>query len=274
MRVRATKGVSITNFFGNFFIRGTDLLALPNVTCDTAFNVDLAFDSAAAADVVPGGVISVQAALLYTTSGGERRIAVHTLARSVTAVASDLFKGVDIDSVVNGMAKNALDITLREGLDKARRRLHKSVVDVMRSYREVSASAAGGAHFGHAAGGALSRLPGAGMGAGGVPAAPAGPKLPECLELLPLVRRRRDRFDRAPLSFSFLSPTRPTPALPFSSSRWDCRSRSRSAAATGFEATSGPRSSTACSQCRRSTRESSCTRCVLFAHVILNRTQN
>lgn len=194
MRVRATRGISITNFFGNFFIRGTDLLTLPNVTADTAFNVELAFDAAAAAEVVPGGVVSVQAALLYTTSGGERRIAVHTLARSVTAVIADLFKNVDIDAVVNMMAKIALDNTLREGLPKARARLHKTVVDIMRAYREVSlGGGSGGGHLGHAAGGAMSRMPGVGMGAGGGGGGQAGPKLPECLALLPLVRSPTSR---------------------------------------------------------------------------------
>jgi len=34
MRVRATRGIRITNFYGNYFIRGTDLLALPNCTAD------------------------------------------------------------------------------------------------------------------------------------------------------------------------------------------------------------------------------------------------
>lgn len=34
MRIRATRGMRITNFYGNYFIRGTDLLALPNCTAD------------------------------------------------------------------------------------------------------------------------------------------------------------------------------------------------------------------------------------------------
>ena len=41
---------------GNFFIRGSDLLALPNVTCDTSFNVELAHDEVLA----QGGVVIVQ----------------------------------------------------------------------------------------------------------------------------------------------------------------------------------------------------------------------
>ena len=44
MRVRATRGIRITNFYGNYLLRGTDLLALPNCTADSSFAVDLGYD--------------------------------------------------------------------------------------------------------------------------------------------------------------------------------------------------------------------------------------
>ena len=44
MRVRATRGLRISNFYGNYFIRGTDLLSLPNVTSDSTYGFDLAYD--------------------------------------------------------------------------------------------------------------------------------------------------------------------------------------------------------------------------------------
>jgi protein transport protein SEC24 len=191
MRVRATKGVNIANFYGNFFIRGTDLLALPNVTCDTAFNVELALDPEALA---PGSIVSVQAALLYTTSGGERRIAVHTLARPVTSILADLFRNVDCDALVNTMAKIALDNTLRHGLTAARRYLHNTLVDVMRAYKASASSGLSGHGALAMNSGSLSRLPmgAAGPGGGGGGGGPPGPgastalSLPECLALLPL----------------------------------------------------------------------------------------
>jgi protein transport protein SEC24 len=67
MRIRCTKGMRITNFYGNFFIRGTDLLALPNCTSDSVFGFDLAHDEQS----MPSTVVTVQAALLYTSSDGE-----------------------------------------------------------------------------------------------------------------------------------------------------------------------------------------------------------
>lgn len=56
MRVRATRGLRITNFYGNYFIRGTDLLALPNCTPDSVFAVEFGYDE----QVLTASVISVQ----------------------------------------------------------------------------------------------------------------------------------------------------------------------------------------------------------------------
>lgn len=61
MRVRATRGLRITNFYGNYYIRGTDLLALPNCTPDSVFAVEFGYDE----QVLTASVISVQ------VSGGE-----------------------------------------------------------------------------------------------------------------------------------------------------------------------------------------------------------
>ena len=49
MRVRATRGIRITNFYGNYFIRGTDLLALPNCTADRCGGALHQFDVASEA---------------------------------------------------------------------------------------------------------------------------------------------------------------------------------------------------------------------------------
>ncbi len=59
MRVRATRGLRITNFYGNYFIRGTDLLALPNCTPDSVFAVEFGYDE----QLLTASVVSVQVRL-------------------------------------------------------------------------------------------------------------------------------------------------------------------------------------------------------------------
>lgn len=79
LRVRSTKGLNMHTFHGNFFIRAQDLLALPNVSPDNGYTFQISLDND-----LEGALCFFQAALLYTTSHGERRIRVHTLALPVT----------------------------------------------------------------------------------------------------------------------------------------------------------------------------------------------
>lgn len=137
MRVRCSHGMRITGFYGNYFIRGNDLLAVPNCNADSTIAVELAYGDA----VLSGTIVSVQSALLYTTSGGERRIRVHTMAVPVSTVFADVFRHADVDAICNFIAKQALETSLRSGLEAGRRALTERVVDVIRGYRAVTAAA-------------------------------------------------------------------------------------------------------------------------------------
>uniref|UniRef100_A0A7S1CB04 Protein transport protein SEC24 n=1 Tax=Bicosoecida sp. CB-2014 TaxID=1486930 RepID=A0A7S1CB04_9STRA len=139
MRVRCSRGVRVTNFHGNFYMRSQDLLALPNVTSDTACTVDLEYVDA----LQPGTVVVIQAALLYTTSSGERRICVHTAAVPVTTNVLDIYRGVDVEAVTNLVAARALEAARRTGLMSARQMLHRKCVDVMRCFRAAQSSGFG-----------------------------------------------------------------------------------------------------------------------------------
>lgn len=121
MRVRATRGLRFSNFYGNYFIRGTDLLALPNCTSDSTFALDLAYDEAHLSSTV----VTVQAALLYTNSSGERRIRVHTMVVPVTPSLPEMLETVDMDCAMNLLAKQAVDIAQKSGLENARQRVHQ-----------------------------------------------------------------------------------------------------------------------------------------------------
>ena len=70
IRIRCSKGVRIPHFHGHFFIRSTDLLALPTCDPDKALAVEMALED----NLVVGNTAYVQCALLYTASCGERRI--------------------------------------------------------------------------------------------------------------------------------------------------------------------------------------------------------
>ena len=60
------QGLSIHTFHGNFFVRSTDLLSLPNINPDAGFGMQMSIE-----DTLETNTCCFQAALLYTSSKGE-----------------------------------------------------------------------------------------------------------------------------------------------------------------------------------------------------------
>lgn len=136
MRVRCSKGVTVAAHYGNFFIRSTDLLALPNVDSDKAFGVTFnVSDNLAATPFV-----CVQAALLYTTSARERRIRVMTACLPVASQLGDLFKAADCEAQLYLTAQAAIERALTSRLSEARDLVLARCVDALATYRSSFAA--------------------------------------------------------------------------------------------------------------------------------------
>jgi protein transport protein SEC24 len=75
LRVRATTGLRMNAFYGNFFNRSSDLCAFPAFPRDQAYVVEVAID-----ETISKGTVCLQSAVLHTSCNGERRIRVLTLA--------------------------------------------------------------------------------------------------------------------------------------------------------------------------------------------------
>jgi len=131
IRVRCSKGVNIGGYYGNFFIRSNDLLALPNCDSDKAyactFNV--------VENMTNVRYIAVQAALLYTTATRERRIRVLTSCLPVSSALADVFKGADTEALVTLNTQIAIDRALTSKLSDARDLLLAKCVDLLATYR-------------------------------------------------------------------------------------------------------------------------------------------
>lgn len=131
MRIRCTKGLSIHTFHGNFFVRSTDLLSLPNVNPDAGFAVQMSVEE----NLVDMQVVSFQAALLYTSSKGERRIRVHTMCLPVVNSMSDIFAGADVQAITCLLASMAVDRSVTASLSDARDAMTNAAIDSLVSYR-------------------------------------------------------------------------------------------------------------------------------------------
>ncbi|XP_056138369.1 protein transport protein Sec24B [Lampris incognitus] len=133
MRIRCTKGLSIHTFHGNFFVRSTDLLSLANVNPDSAFAVQMSIDDSLA----DSSLACFQAALLYTSSKGKRRIRVHTLCLPVVNQLSDVYAGADVQAITCLLANMAIDRSISSSLSDARDALVNAVVDSLSAYKST-----------------------------------------------------------------------------------------------------------------------------------------
>ena len=133
MRVRCTRGLSIHTFHGNFFVRSTDLLSLPNVNPDSGFGMQITYEESLA-DVK---TVCFQAALLYTSSKAERRIRVHTICMPVTESLTEVMHSADQQCIVGLLSKMAVDRSLSSNLNDARDAFINATVDVFSAFKLV-----------------------------------------------------------------------------------------------------------------------------------------
>lgn len=101
MRIRCTRGLALHTFHGNFFVRSTDLLSLPNINPDAGFGMQVSIED----DLRDSREVTFQAALLYTSSKGERRIRVHTLCVPTSASVPDIINSADQQAVIGMLTK-------------------------------------------------------------------------------------------------------------------------------------------------------------------------
>ncbi|KAF3821556.1 hypothetical protein GH733_009598 [Mirounga leonina] len=111
MRIRCTKGLSIHTFHGNFFVRSTDLLSLPNVNPDAGYAVQMSVEES------------------------ERRIRVHTLCLPVVSTLNEVFLGADVQAISGLLANMAVDRSVTASLSDARDALVNAVIDSLSAYR-------------------------------------------------------------------------------------------------------------------------------------------
>ncbi|KAJ5976240.1 Sec23/Sec24 beta-sandwich [Penicillium waksmanii] len=131
LRVRATTGLRMNTFYGNFFNRSSDLCAFPAFPRDQAYVVEVAID-----ETVTKPVVCLQAAVLHTTCNGERRIRVLTLALPSTNNLADIYASADQQAVATFFSHKAVERVLSSGLEPAREALQAKMIELLTTYRK------------------------------------------------------------------------------------------------------------------------------------------
>ena len=132
MRVRASTGLRPTDFYGSFHMENTRDMEMAGIDEDKSVVVQCKYD-----DKLPEDrEACFQAALLYTTTSGERVIRVHTLSLSVGSQIAEIFRGADMPSVMSTIGKMALRQVRDKTIPDLRGITAKRCIEILGAYRK------------------------------------------------------------------------------------------------------------------------------------------
>ncbi|OSX60917.1 hypothetical protein POSPLADRAFT_1146807 [Postia placenta MAD-698-R-SB12] len=140
MRVRASKNLRMSSFHGNFFVRSTDLLAMPAVPQDQSYAIEVTIE-----DTITSPFVVFQTAVLHTTCYGERRIRVVTTALPTTNNLSEVFASADQIALATLLANKAVERSITHKLEDARDALFGKMVEILQAYKASMTAAGAGA---------------------------------------------------------------------------------------------------------------------------------
>jgi protein transport protein SEC24 len=131
LRVRASTGLRMNAFYGNFFNRSSDLCAFPAFPRDQGYVVEVAID-----ENLTKPHVCLQTAVLHTTCNGERRIRVLTLALPVTESLASVYASADQQAITAYFTHKAVERALGSGLEAAREAIQSKAIEILTTYRK------------------------------------------------------------------------------------------------------------------------------------------
>lgn len=102
LKVRASRGLKVVKYVGNLLERPSGEADLGVVDSESGIVVTLALDGN---DTRDGDELFLQAALMYTSAGGQRRIRVHNARLQATDSVQSAFRHADMDTVLSTMLR-------------------------------------------------------------------------------------------------------------------------------------------------------------------------
>lgn len=154
MRVRTSTGVRPTDFYGAYFMSNTTDMELASLNSDVALAVEIKHDD----KLTDEDGVYIQAALLYTSCSGQRRLRICNLSLAVCDNMGELYRSCDLDTVVNFLAKQNVSKVVDSSPKAIREELMSQCATILACYRKNCAS----------------------------PSSAGQLILPECMKLLPL----------------------------------------------------------------------------------------
>nr|XP_053631901.1 protein transport protein Sec24C-like [Cherax quadricarinatus] len=104
MRIRTSQGVRPVEFYGHFFMSNTTDVELASIDSSKAIAIEVKHDD----KLTEEDGVYIQAALLYTSCSGQRRLRIINMALTVCMQMADLFKNCDLDTLMNFYSKQSI----------------------------------------------------------------------------------------------------------------------------------------------------------------------
>jgi protein transport protein SEC24 len=133
MKVRCSTGLQVTGYYGSFLQHafGADL-EIGSIDADKAIGVTFSYDGKLDAKLDA----HFQAALLYTSATGQRRVRCINVVAAVNEGATDTMRTVDQDAIVNIIAKEASSKLSEKSLKDIRAGITEKTIDILAGYRK------------------------------------------------------------------------------------------------------------------------------------------
>ncbi|KIP06361.1 hypothetical protein PHLGIDRAFT_19471 [Phlebiopsis gigantea 11061_1 CR5-6] len=137
MRIRTSEGLRSVKQYGNFYEGPSNDLQFGTLDADKAIGV--MFDHARTLD--DRQYAFVQAATLYTSADGQRRVRVCNVALQVAALAGNVFRFADMDTVVAIMMREAVSKLPTQKIAYIHEELTEKAASILLGYRKYCAAA-------------------------------------------------------------------------------------------------------------------------------------
>merc|ERR1719278_1564248 len=154
MRVRTSTGVRPTDFFGSFYMANTTDMELASLNSDMSLACEIKHDD----KLTEEDGVYIQAALLFTSVSGKRRLRICNLSLNTCDNMGELYRHCDLDTMVNFLAKQNISKLMESSPEQVKEGLMSQCATILACYRKNCAS----------------------------PSSAGQLILPECMKLLPL----------------------------------------------------------------------------------------
>lgn len=132
-KIRVSDGLSVTDYFGNIYMRTTNEMSLGSVSKNKSFAVALAHDG----KIADRSKVSIQFAILFTDCKGVRKVRVHNFSMSVCTSATELFSRADSEAISLFLTKKAVSLVAFESISVIRDLISQRIAAILLGYRKL-----------------------------------------------------------------------------------------------------------------------------------------